>query len=231
MSRTLIDSRPPCGRAYYIENPGVSLPLQRRKRSCRKRKLGEESEYDEMPLTRHNDLYKYWAQVRNHRTMPTRSDIDPANIIRLLPVIALIEQRAEGYFWRLIGTEITEHFGRNLTGERYGSHFSPTSFVDATMASFDMAFEREVPVFDEFVYRSEEGLPHAVSRLICPLAADHTHPPMIIHTRLHRYEHLQAYFVAGQAQGELRSRHFIYSVEDIECQTREWLVRASSIAR
>jgi hypothetical protein len=183
-----------------------------------------------MPLTRHNQLYRYWDRIRGQRRMPTRSDVDPVDIARILPVVGLIERRDEGYFWRLIGTEIAEHFGRHLTGERYGAHFSPAHFIDATRESFDAAFERELPVFDEFVYRSDLGWTHAVSRLVCPLAADQTHPPMIIHTRLYRHDVLQAVPLADQAWGELRNRCFIYSAEDVERQTEEWVARAADRA-
>jgi hypothetical protein len=184
-----------------------------------------------MPGTRHDALYKYWDGVRGERAMPTRSDIDPLDIVGLLPVIGLIERRAEGYFWRLIGTEIAEHFGRNLTGDRYGAHFSPAPFINATRASFDIAFEQQVPVFDEFVYRSDEGWSHAVSRLICPLAADSTHAPMIIHTRLYRHESLLASPVADHAWGELQDRCLIYSAADVDRQTQRWLARSPLPAR
>lgn len=172
----------------------------------------------------HSDLYRYWNAVRGTRAMPSRSDIDPTDIIRILPFVALIERREGCYFWRLIGTAIVDHFGRDMTGEEYGLHVSPRAFVAATTATFDAALERETPFFDEFIYRSSRGAPHAVSRLVCPLAADETHPPMLIHTRVHRYcsEVPQPSRVADQSWGELKNRWQISSREELERRIAEW---------
>jgi hypothetical protein len=80
-------------------------------------------------------------------SIPTRSDIEPVDIIRVLPFVGLAERRHDGYFWRLIGTAIVEHFGKDHTGEPYGAHFWPPAFVAATTATFDEAWEREVLFF------------------------------------------------------------------------------------
>ena len=172
----------------------------------------------------HSDLYKYWNAVRGTRAMPPRSDIDPMDIIKILPFVGLIERRDDRYFWRLIGTAIVDHFGRDLTGEPYGAHFSPAAFVAATTATFDAALDQEAPFFDEFIYRSLQGAPHAVSRLVCPLASDGAHPPMVIHTRIHRYCSVvpERSSVADQAWGELKNRWQISSLEEVEQRTEEW---------
>ena len=181
----------------------------------------------------HNDLYRYWNSVRGERATPTRGDIDPIKIVQLLPCIGLVERRADGYFWRLIGTAIVEHFGRDLTGERYGIRFSPASFVAEAIKSFDLALEQEVPFFDEFDYRSPGGgSPQAVSRLVCPLAADRSHLPMILHTRVHRFsnELLRSRCLFDQAGGDLRDRHPIYALTDLQRRTEEWVSRISGMA-
>jgi len=178
----------------------------------------------------HADLYKYWNAARGARATPTRSDFDPIGLVRILPFIGLVERRQEGYFWRLIGTAIVEHFGQDLTGERYGAHFSPPAFVAATTATFDLALEREVPFFDAFVYRSLRGSIHAVSRLACPLAADAAHPPMVIHTRIHRYcrggPSVPA--LADQTWGELQNRWPISSLDEVHLLTEKWLDQVSA---
>ena len=53
-------------------------------------------------LSHHSDLYKYWNAVRGTRAMPPRSDIDPMDIIKILPFVGLIERRARavaGFVW------------------------------------------------------------------------------------------------------------------------------------
>lgn len=180
----------------------------------------------------HGELYRYWASVRGEQAVPSRSDVDPLGMVRLLPFIGLIERRAEGYFWRLIGTAIVEHFGRDPTGTQYGAGFSPTAFVAATTATFDAALEQQVPFFDEFIYRSAKGFPHAVSRLVCPLTGSSRHPPMVIHTRVHYYcsEGLPVSSLREEAWGELRNRWPVSSVEEVERRAAVWFAKASAPA-
>jgi len=93
--------------------------------------------------------------------------------------------------------------------------------------------EQEAPFFDEFDYRSPSGsMPQAVSRLICPLSADRSRLPMIVHTRIHRFsnELLRSSCLANQAGGELRDRHPVSSLADVHRRTEEWLARISEPA-
>jgi hypothetical protein len=178
----------------------------------------------------HSQLYKYWDSRRIAGSAPTRRDIDPLDIIRVLPFVALAEHRDDGYFWRLIGTAIVQHFGADHTGQRYGAHFYPPSFVAATTATFDEALKREAPFFDEFVYRFPDGISHAVSRLICPLKADRTGlPPMVLQTRIHRHDGNSAQLPSrpDKAWGELVDRRQLASLDDLERLTGEWWVKSA----
>jgi hypothetical protein len=172
----------------------------------------------------HCDLFKYWNAVRGVRPMPTRSDIDPMDIIPLLPFLALIERRSDGYFWRLIGTTIVDHFGHDFTGQRYGAHASPPAFAAAMTGTFDAALEDETPFFDESIYRSSMGHAHAVSRLVCPLKAVGPYPPMVILTRIHRIcsDSLHDLALDDQPRGELQNRWQIASLDDVDRRTEEW---------
>ena len=62
-------------------------------------------------------LYAYWDRVRNGRLAPLRFEIEPARIASLLPETFIAE--CEGllsYRFRLAGTRICEHFGKELRG-------------------------------------------------------------------------------------------------------------------
>ena len=63
------------------------------------------------------DLLRYWQRV-GRGGVPSRADIDPADIPRLLSNVLLIDvQRAPIRFQvRLCGTEIDRLLGRNFTG-------------------------------------------------------------------------------------------------------------------
>jgi PAS domain-containing protein len=173
----------------------------------------------------HSRLYQYWDGQRTAGSIPMRSDIEPLDIVRVLPFVALAERRDHGYFWRLIGTSIVEHFGKDHTGEAYGAHFWPPDFVAATAATLDQALDREAPFFDEFIYRSPTGASHAVSRLICPLKGDEARlPPMVIQTRIHRYDGNAARFpsLPDKAWGEFQCRRQIASLDELERAASKW---------
>ncbi len=72
-------------------------------------------------------LYKYWQDRRKPPGFALRSDIDPLDIPRLLPIVFLIDvlERPRRFRYRLLGTELTAFAGRDGTGEfidaqRYG---------------------------------------------------------------------------------------------------------------
>ena len=177
----------------------------------------------------HSELFRYWDGRRTAGSIPTRSDIDPLDIVRVLPFVGIAERRDGGYFWRLIGTAIVEHFGNDHTGEPYGAHFWPPTFVAATTATFDEALEREVPFFDEFVYRFPTGIAHAVSRLVCPLKSDgSSSPPMVIQTRIHRYSGGGARLpsLPDKAWGELQDRREVASLDELKRFASEWWAKS-----
>jgi hypothetical protein len=72
-----------------------------------------------LPFTdaRLEQAYRYWVQKAAGRAMPSRADIDPVDIPKLLPDVMLVERFPDGrYRYRLIGTENTRAHGMNATG-------------------------------------------------------------------------------------------------------------------
>ncbi len=65
-------------------------------------------------------LYDYWLSRGEGGDMPTRADINPADIPRLLPFISLIDvgDRLETSKVRLAGTRLRDVFDREITGLR-----------------------------------------------------------------------------------------------------------------
>lgn len=63
-------------------------------------------------------VFDYWEQKRAGRKMPGRADIDPLELKPYLRHLVLIEVLGQGEFrFRLVGSEITERYGRNGTGK------------------------------------------------------------------------------------------------------------------
>lgn len=79
------------------------------------------------PATR--EAAAHWAALLNGRAMPSRADLDPRALTKILPYMALIElrQKADGspdYFIRLAGTASEQVFG-SVTGKLISEFLPP----------------------------------------------------------------------------------------------------------
>ena len=79
----------------------------------------------------HEELFAYWASLREGARLPGRRNLDPAGIKRLLPTVSLIdvvhEPRAGGapeFRMRLAGTGLYGVYGREITGKRLGDIYN-----------------------------------------------------------------------------------------------------------
>ena len=176
-----------------------------------------------VPVSRHLDLYRYWEAKRGNRLMPTRRDIDPTEIPRLLPHIALIDAQSGTYRWRLMGSHIVDDFGCDLTGQPFGKNVAPWWFVSAMTATFDRVLPSGEPVFEESVYTIGSNTTHAVSRLLLPLTAEGRTPAMVLLTRITRRRPLdrQWNYIKG-ASGQVAASFSIGSLEDLERRLAAW---------
>lgn len=68
----------------------------------------------------HEELFAYWASLRQGARLPGRRDLDPAGIKRLLPTVSLIDVRPDPleFRMRLAGTGLYGVYGREITGKR-----------------------------------------------------------------------------------------------------------------
>jgi hypothetical protein len=63
-------------------------------------------------------VFDYWDHKRAGRKLPRRADIDPQELKPHLPHLFLIEVLdGTDFRYRLVGSEITERYGRNSTGK------------------------------------------------------------------------------------------------------------------
>lgn len=63
-------------------------------------------------------LHSYWSDKRGTRAMPSRADVDPAELRALLPHLLLVDvvDGGQDFRYRLVGTEIERQIGRQVTG-------------------------------------------------------------------------------------------------------------------
>jgi hypothetical protein len=71
----------------------------------------------------HEELFAYWASLRDGPLLPGRRRLDPADIKRLLPTVSLIDVMGEAcgpldFRMRLAGTGLYGVYGREITGRR-----------------------------------------------------------------------------------------------------------------
>ncbi len=61
-------------------------------------------------------LVRYWNDKRGDLPMPRRGQIDPIEIPRLLPIALIADVTSDGARMRLLGTEATDAYGREIRG-------------------------------------------------------------------------------------------------------------------
>ena len=93
-------------------------------------------------------VYQYWNARRGVRPMPTRADIDPAEMRQWLPRITLVDVSPDGtrFTYRLVGTQLVELLGMNPTGRPLESVW-PEAEVTPLLESYRLAVETRAPVF------------------------------------------------------------------------------------
>ncbi|MDF1791116.1 MAG: PAS domain-containing protein [Thalassobaculaceae bacterium] len=114
-------------------------------------------------------LYDAWQSKCRDGALPGRQDFDPIDMIRFLGSIFLLEAVPEGddFRYTLIGTEITQHVGRDNTGRFVGEVFGGTG-LDLYRQVRDLA--RPVRVHGVVDWLGKEH--KAYETLIMPLADD-----------------------------------------------------------
>jgi hypothetical protein len=92
-------------------------------------------------------LHEYWNKVRGSRPMPSRADIDPVEIPKLLPYILMYNVTpGGGYTIRLVGEAVEQFVGRNATGEAAGTVMNPRA-AEMMVTILDAVATERVPKF------------------------------------------------------------------------------------
>lgn len=118
-------------------------------------------------------LYAYWRSKSAGGRLPSRADISPADIPQLLPYIFLIdvERDPQRFRFRLIGTQICQWAGRDVTGlyiddPLYGDRGIRLGKQYAEVAA------RGLPLYTEQPAQRPERDYVFYDRLVLPLAQD-----------------------------------------------------------
>jgi hypothetical protein len=175
------------------------------------------------PLSFHADLYRYWDAKRGGRPMPSRADLDPAAMRGLLPHLTLIERVEDGFRYRLVGSQVVQDLGREMTGTMVGSHVNPPEYARAICRLYEQVCDNAQPVFTTGEYRSPSQLVHTVSRLLLPLGPEGGAANMVLLSRASRYDRVTtASGWLGRTAGMLGETVEVGSLEDVVALTLAW---------
>lgn len=74
----------------------------------------------------HEELFAYWAARKQGARLPSRRDLDPRDLKRLLPTLSLTDVAREPreFRIRLAGTGLYDVYGREITGRRFGEIYN-----------------------------------------------------------------------------------------------------------
>lgn len=72
----------------------------------------------QLVIPEQRQIFEYWNSKSRNGRLPSRGDINPCDFPRLLPLISLIDVDPvhKRFRVRLAGTQLREHYGRDITG-------------------------------------------------------------------------------------------------------------------
>lgn len=131
-------------------------------------------------------LFDYWDEKRGGQPFMLRSQLQPAEITALLPLVFIlgVEQAPRRYLIRLMGTEIAARFGGDHTG-RYMDELDFGAIKNQVLAGYDRVVDQAEPdwAFTEFD-KHGRGLVQA-ERLALPMSADGSTVDQILGSVVH----------------------------------------------
>jgi hypothetical protein len=118
-------------------------------------------------------LFSYWLAKKGARIAPAREEIQPDEIVSILPFVALIDlagpERRLRY--RLIGTELDRLFGIGLTG-RFLDETDFDGLRPLVMADYMKVAEAAEPSWTRWKFLTGKGRLLEYERIALPLSAD-----------------------------------------------------------
>jgi hypothetical protein len=139
---------------------------------------------------RPEQAYRYWLSKTAGRAMPSRADIDPVEIPKLLPDVMLVERQEDGrYRYRLIGTENAHAHGVNATGRYLDEVLPGPDYSAHVLGLYDECARERRPLYSECLFfppGREEPERHT-KVLFLPLSADGERVNMIFVVQVFLY--------------------------------------------
>jgi hypothetical protein len=115
----------------------------------------------------------YWNEKRGQRLMPARADLDPMEIIPLLPHVILLDVLRDplDFRYRLIGTLVEDHMSAPYTGRRF-SEFESQRKGSRIWACSERVLEEKQPVRTDIPYIGPKSDFTTIEDVMMPLSSD-----------------------------------------------------------
>lgn len=98
-----------------------------------------------------NSAFTYWASLRRDGALPRHRDLDPREIVGLLPKINLVDvywtNDGRRYRHRLVGTGVVDFFRTDSTGQWFDDVYT-ANHLDSQLPAYDRAVCEQVPTID-----------------------------------------------------------------------------------
>lgn len=127
----------------------------------------------QLSSARLKEAFAYWDSKRAGRTMPSRRDIDPAEIVKLLPYVMLIDVITDplDFRYRLMGTELSAISHHDYTGKRF-SEVEGKGSASTVWQNCEQVVRSKAPYSRTPPYIGPERHVQHREDLLLPLSAD-----------------------------------------------------------
>jgi hypothetical protein len=115
----------------------------------------------------------YWNEKRGQRQMPARADIDPMEMIPLLPHVILLDVLGDplDFRYRLIGTLVEDHMSAPYTGRRF-SEFQGQREGSRIWTCSERVLNEKQPVRSDIPYIGPMRDFTTIEDIMMPLSSD-----------------------------------------------------------
>ncbi|HEX3862566.1 MAG TPA: PAS domain-containing protein [Stellaceae bacterium] len=147
--------------------------------------------------------YLYWRQKAAGRQLPSRGDIDPADIPKLLPDIMLVDVLPENrYRYRLIGARNADAHGLNVRGHYLDEILPGPDYKEHVLGLYDECVQARRALYFECLFLSmRRPAPTRHTKvLFLPLSSDGNTIDIVMVVQIYTY-----------IDQSTRSRHMIDS--------------------
>jgi hypothetical protein len=126
-------------------------------------------------------LYAYWDRKRAGRSMPSRADIDPSDVARLMSQVFIVDVGAEEGkpVYRLFGTALVSLFGREMTGRPVAEGL-PSQAAEEALARYRTVIRDRRPHYHRARLHEPRNDYTDVERLLLPLSPNDIRVDMVI---------------------------------------------------